>query len=110
MADCLGPERFAFVDNSGAGGTHIGNRERPRQFDVIPLFDTVSRVGYTSGKIAVVGQQQQALAVPVEATDMKQPSAGNGNEVEHSFFGMRISRRTNVTLRLVQHDRDFLFG
>jgi hypothetical protein len=49
----------------------------------IGLFDPITRVREPLGQCAVVGQQHQPFAVPVEPADDKDALTGTWNEIQH---------------------------
>ena len=58
------------------------------------------------GQVAVVGQQQQALAVGVEAPDVEQPLGTVGDEVADGGTAAVVGHRAQHAARLVQGEVD----
>ena len=65
------------------------------------LLDAEARVGQPVGQLAVVGQQQQALGVEVEAADREHPRLGR-HEVDHGRPALRVVAVVTTPGRLVQ--------
>ena len=69
--------------------------------DEVLLVHAEARVGEAVGEVAVVGEQQQALGVAVEATDREHPGLG-GHEVDHGRPALRVRRGGDHPGRLVE--------
>ena len=61
----------------------------PGDLGEVGLHDAERRVGEPVGELAVVGQQQQALGVGVEASDVEEPGVAVGHEVGQRAAGPR---------------------
>ncbi len=62
----------------------------------------IARVGQDVGQIAVVGHDQQAVSVFVEAAHREYPLAYASHQVEHGFAAKRIVGGTHATCGLVE--------
>ena len=62
------------------------------------LFDLVTRMGQAVDQIAVVGQQQQALGVVVEAADRHDARTAAAHEIRDRFAAALILERGDITL------------
>jgi hypothetical protein len=71
---------------------------------VVLAFDLVARVEQPLGERPVVGEQQQALGVVVEAAHRVDVLADVGQQVEDGRTALRVPARRDVAARLVQQD------
>ena len=78
----------------------------PIQEHLVFFFDMLRRMGQALGKIAIVREKDQALALLVEPSDMKEPAKMPGNQVEDRRPASLIRTGTNDSLRLVKNDVD----
>ena len=93
-------ERDAVLERAALPGI-----ERPGQADRVLALDAVARMEQPLRPVAVVGQQEQTLGVPVEPADRVEapaPSArSGGHEVEHGALGMAVADGAGDADRLV---------
>ena len=71
---------------------------------VVLALDLVARVQQTRGEVPVVGEQQQALRVVVEAAHRVDVLAHLRQQVEHRRPLLRVLPRGHVAARLVEED------
>jgi len=64
----------------------------------------VARVGELGRQVAVIGEDQQALGVEVEASDRIHGFAHPGEEIHHRGPALRIHARGDVAGGLVEQD------
>ena len=104
-ADILGGLRHAVIEHDAApeAAQRVFVRHA-RHGDPVGLRDMITRVGHLKQKIAVVGQEDEALAVGVESSDRTQHRlAPNINKICDHLPGMavRVGARRDNPLRLV---------
>ncbi len=58
------------------------------------------------GEVAVIGEDQRALCIPVETADRMHRHAKFGDEIHHRARGMGIGARGDVAGRLVEEEVD----
>src|SRR6188508_3268143 len=71
---------------------------------LICAFDAVPRVSEPRGEVAVVGEEQQALAVVVEPADGVDVLANAAEQIHDGAAPLRIGARCHVALGLVEQD------
>jgi hypothetical protein len=76
-----------------------------RDLDEIFLLHAISRVGQEVGEAAVVGDQNQTLAHPVEPADREEPLF-TGHEIDHPRTARGIEVGRDHAHRLVEHVDD----
>src|SRR5690349_6221678 len=62
------------------------------------------------GEIAVVRQEEQSLALRVQASNIEKARELWREQIENGIAGVRIASRGNKSGRLVQRDRQSAFG
>ena len=84
----------------------VGFVEVAVQYDSVALDDLGARVGEPMGEVSVVRDNQQTLAVLVEAARAEQALAlqVGGQQFEDCVLGMRVGIGAGVAFRLV-HDQ-----
>lgn len=81
----------------------IGLDDRLVEAAVIGFPALVRRVQQSLGKLAIVGKEQQACAVAVEAAHGKQSGQSGGQELHDSGAALRIRGGGHVAVRLMYH-------
>ena len=74
----------------------------PLDLNLVDARDLVARMEEAVAELAVIGEQEQALGVEVEATDGEQPLGARGQEIDHNGPALGIAPARHVTARLVQ--------
>ena len=76
--------------------------DAPLDLNLVDARDLVARMEKAVAELAVIGEQEQALGVEVEATDREQPLGARGQEIDHDGAPLRIAPARHVAARLVQ--------
>lgn len=110
-ADGMGFEDVARIGNARPGQLPDGfGGECRGEADPVGLLHFIPRMGKFRHEIAVVGKQDQALAVLVEPPGGNQPGMFRlGDEVDRFAGGMAVFERADIAAGLVEHDIEF-FG
>ena len=80
------------------------------QRDLVLFVDLVARMSENEREIAVVGQDEQALALAVEPADMKNAGPFGRKALVDRFSAVFIAGRDDVATRLVQEHVERLLG
>ena len=108
--DRFRPEPLAALGHPFAG--QLPDRARiqlARQAHPVGLFHFIPRMGQVRHKIAVVGKQDQPLAVLVQPSGRDQPHLFCLRDQVHRFAcGVAVFQRAHIAPGLVQHDIQFL--
>ena len=79
--------------------------------DFVRLVHAITRMRQAIGELTIVGEQQKAGALLVEASDRIQPGAARViDEVNRAAAAFRVVIRADHAARLEEHDVDELFG
>src|SRR6266508_2892383 len=68
----------------------------------VPLLDAVARMGKAVGEVAVIGEQDQPLGVPVQPADRDHPRV-LWHHLDHRRPALRVIGGAHHSQRLVQH-------
>lgn len=111
-ADGTGFEDVARIRNAGPGQLPEGiGGECRGKADPVGLFHFIPGMGKFRHEIAVVGKQDQALAVLVEPSCGDQPGMFRlGDEVDRFAGGMAVFERADIAAGFVEHDIEFFGG
>lgn len=72
--------------------------------DFVLLFDFVTRMREPLGKVAIVGQDEQPLALRVEPSDVKETREFRRQQMEDRVAGVRIAAGGDESARLVKQE------
>ncbi len=100
--DMLGPRHtLGEADPAAEFVERFGGRHS-RHLDKVFLFDSIPGVGEEVGQFAVVGDQDQSLAHPIEATDGEQPLFTR-HEVDDAWATIGVEIGSHHAHRLGKH-------
>src|SRR5579871_572250 len=74
--------------------------------DAVDLGNVVAGMGETVGELAVVGEEQEARGIGVQAAYREDALLYLGNQFQYGMLRMGITDRAHVADRFVQHDVD----
>ena len=105
------PGRGAVVEpDPGAQRGEVAGRDRAAHLDVIGLGHVAARGEQPGGQLAVVGEQEDALAVEVEAADRGDLDRQVAQVVHHRRAAAVVGDRGDAALGLVEQDVEVGLG
>ena len=106
-ADGESAEGFAVVLHARGGEEpDVGGGERAVGGHLVSLARAVARMRELFDPRAVVGEKDEPLAVLVEAARGNEADAGDMDQIQRLFRGVRVLGGAHIAARLVQHDID----
>jgi hypothetical protein len=88
----------------------VGEVERAIQEDLVFLLDLVTGMGQVEREVAVIGQDEQSLAIAVQAADVEEAGPLAGEKLKDGAAIVRIRCGAEVAARLVKEDVEVLVG
>jgi hypothetical protein len=76
-------------------------RQQVAGFELVGLGDLVIRVGQALGEIVIIGHDQQAAGIQVQAPDWREPRLGLSDQLIDSGPTLRIAPGSQVPFGLV---------
>ena len=78
--------------------------------NTVGFWNVIFRVGQLIGKITVVGQKQQALAILIQAPYGIQTNPFLRNKICHTLTTLLITHGSNIAAGLIKHQRNLIAG